>query len=71
MFNFSGTTQKNFFKDLFISKLMKLTNRIKFGDEAVANYVVEPGDVLIVENPVSSWLKYEYNFSHCNNCFKR
>lgn len=58
-------------KNVFISKLMKLRNTDYFGDEAVAKYVINPGDVLIMENPAVSWLLKDFNSSYCLHCFKR
>lgn len=54
-----------------MSSFVKVRKSNLAGKEAVANTAVNPGEVLVVENPLASCLLPDTYNSHCQTCLKR
>ncbi|XP_031788702.1 SET and MYND domain-containing protein 4-like [Nasonia vitripennis] len=54
-----------------MSNFVKIRQSILAGKEAVANAAVNPGEVLVAENPLASCLLPNAYNSHCQTCLKR
>ncbi|XP_023248014.1 SET and MYND domain-containing protein 4-like [Copidosoma floridanum] len=69
--NVTGHKQETVTYESRISSLVEIRDTDLSGKEAVASRVINPGDVLLADYPIASFLIPQFFESHCQYCLKR